>query len=436
MAGDKTNAWGTWANGSRSPLALILADDPHADLSGLTVRRTKAALPFGGKYRLIDLLLSNCINSGIEAVGVIGQYQSRSLTTHLAYGRPWGLDRKGALTLLLPYQRHSARDHNGGIDWYMGTADAIHRNQDFVLHSRADVTLVLSAGEVHNVDLVRLIRQHQETGADLTVAVVPAVTSALSQHCTLTIDGQRTVRAFGYVGSGEPGQWEVIGVLLFSAEAMCERLREDARRYNSAHDLVGDVLPRMIQAGDRVMAFQHSGYWNRLKSAEEYWQASMDLVDEPPKLGLEDKAWPIYTRPDVRPPARILPGASVSQSLICEGCAIEGMVEHSILSPGVYVAPGAVIRNAVVMHDAHIGECARVENAVLDMEVIVSPRARVGAAHRRAPTLAPSQPNSLAVLERGARVPTEGVIEPSISISGWYFPAQVQTSTRAQLNVG
>jgi glucose-1-phosphate adenylyltransferase len=365
-------------------------------------------LPFAGKYRLIDLVLSNCINSGIETVGVISQYRSRSLTAHLAHGRPWGLDRQGGLTPLLPYQTCTGSSRSEGIDWYTGTADAIYQNRDFVLRNGTDETLILFGCEVHNVDLEALMVQHRATDADLTIAVTSVDRRQPGQYNTLAVNLEEGARGLVRSGLDAPDLWAVIGVLLFSTDALSWRLNEDAQRFDSAHDLVGDVIPAMIKAGDRVMTLQHTGYWSKLESAHDYWQASMNLLNENHTLASQNRTWPIHTQPQIRLPTRISTGARVAQSLICEGCVIEGTVEHSVLSPGVHVAPGAVVRRAVVMHDVSIMERAWVENAILDMDVVVGPRTRVGSAQRRAPTLSVLSPEALTVLERGVPTPAGG----------------------------
>jgi glucose-1-phosphate adenylyltransferase len=295
--------------------------------------------------------------------------------------------------------------------------------------------LILSGSEVYDVDLGALIAQHRETGAELTIAVTSVDRRQPGQHSTLTVDLEGRARGLARPGSDAPDLWAVIGVLLFSTDALSRRLNEDAQRFDSAHDLVGDVIPAMIKAGDRVMAFQHTGYWSKLESAYDYWQASMDLLNENHKLALQDGTWPVHTQPQIRPPTHISAGARVAQSLICEGCVIEGTVEHSILSPGVHVAPGAVVRHAVVMHNVSVEECAWVENAILDMDVVVGPQARVGNAHRRAPTLNVLPPETLTVLERGAHTPAGGVIEPNALSSDWFLAAQTRGIFRAQANV-
>jgi len=419
LSGLKTDVWATFVSRSRPPLALILSDDPFTDLGKLTLRRCQAALPFAGKYRVIDFALSNCINSEIESVGVITQYQPRSLHAHLAYGRPWGLDRRErGLALLHPYQGRTS------IGWYTGTADAVFQNQEFIFRNRTDEVLVLAGCEVSCLDLSVLVAQHRKAKADLTIAVAAIKGETASRHHTLTVDYESWVRALIPPGTSGPGPLAVMGVLLFSTDTLSWRLSEDSQQPSSTHDLIRDVIPRMIQEGDRVMAFRHTGYWNGLQTVHDYWRANMDLLGENPDLNLQDAAWPIRTRPEVRPPTRFSRGARVSHSLLSEGCIVDGTVEYSILSPGVFVAPGAVVRNAVVMHDSTIEERAIVENAIVDMQVIIGPQARIGQARRHAPTVSASTPDRLTIVEQRARIPGNEVIRPHPASDDWVLSAQ------------
>jgi glucose-1-phosphate adenylyltransferase len=395
-------------------LALVFSHTPSAGLGKLTSQRCTSALPFAGRYRLIDLALSNCVNSGIGNVGVIAQYQPRSLRAYLADGRPWGLDRhEGGLELLPPHGTQAGRG------WYKGTADAIDRNWEFISRSQADQVLILTGSEVHAMDLSNLVAQHHKEKADLIIAAVAIARESAGRYYTLVVDREGWARAWILPGASRPGPLAVMGALLFSREALRRRLREDAQQPDSTHDLFHDVIPAMFKAGDRVMAFQHAGYWNGMRDVHDYWQASMDLVHEDPGLSLLDGAWPIYTQCEVQPPARIARGAVVSRSLISEGCVIEGTVEGSVLSPGVQVAVGAVLRNAVVMHGSALEERALVENAILDANVIVGPQARVGKLCRHAPTLKASTPDQLTVVGQGTRISTCATIRPSPAGGDW-----------------
>jgi glucose-1-phosphate adenylyltransferase len=407
-----TRVWTASASHVRQPLALVLSDDLFTDLNKLTTHRCKAALSFAGKYRVIDFALSNCVNSGVDTIGVITQYQPRSLHDHLAYGRPWDLDRRsGGLTLLHPYQART------GMGWYAGSADAIYQNQDFILRQKADQTFILSGTEIYTLDLDTLSAQHRKAKADLTIAAVTREDAHTEYHQQLAIDRDGRVLSVAPPGSASPGLLAMMGVMVFSTDVLNWRLSEDAERASSTHDLIRDVIPAMIQAGDRVMAFQYTGYWNGLQSVQEYWQANMDLLSYRSLLNLQDTSWPIHTKLETRPPTRVSIGARVSHSLLSEGCVVDGTVEYTVLSPGVYVAPGAVVRNAVVMHDVTIEERATIENAILDKEVSVGPQAHVGRIRRHAPTLSNHKPSELVVVEQGTHIAAHERVAPAESDS-------------------
>jgi glucose-1-phosphate adenylyltransferase len=407
------------------PPALIVCDDPFTELGRLTADRCKAALPFAGKYRLIDFALSNCVNSDIETVGVITQYKPRSLQSHVAYGRPWDLDRPtGGLSFLHPYQGRRT------MNWYTGSADAIHQNQDYILRQKTDEVLVLIGSQVYGMDFGPMIAQHRETQAHLTVAVVQADKGQSSQAHRLRLGSQGLVREVVLPGAKDAGTVALMGVLLFSTQALNWRLGEDAQRPDSAHDLICDLIPSMIQADDKVMAYQHTGYWNSLQTVEDYWQAGMDLLGESPRLNLQDASWPIRTHYDIRPPTRVSIGARMTHSLISEGCIVDGTVEYSILSPGVSIAPGAVVRHSIVMHNTSIEERALVENAVLDMDVIVGPQAHIGQRCRRAPTVYETAPTELTIVEKGTRIPARERVEPEPDHGDWLIRQQQDLSSR------
>lgn len=269
------------------------------------------------------------------------------------------------------------------------------------------------------MDLRDLVVQHHKVKADLTIAAVAIAEKAAGRYHTLVVDREGWARALILPGASRPGPLAMMGALLFSTEALSWRLHEDAQQSNSTHDLFRDVIPAMINAGDRVMICQHAGYWNSVQNVHDYWQASMDLVRGNPDLNLQDSAWPIYTQSETQSPTRIAGGAMVSRSLISEGCVIEGSVEGSVLSPGVQVAAGAVVRNAIVMHGTTIGKRALVENAILDANVIVGPQARVGELHRHAPTLGRSPPDPLTVVGWGTCIPTHATIQPGPPSNDW-----------------
>jgi len=409
-----SQAWTTPVTRSHRPVALVFSDDLSIDLGALTRQRCTAALPFAGRYRVIDFALSNCVNSGIERVGVITMRESHTLQSHVAHGRPWDLDRhEGGLSFLHPYQACT------DVGWYVGTADALFQNQGFIAHHRPEQVLVLWGSQVSIMDLGMLSVQHQRARADLTVAVVAAANGEVRCHPTLIADEEGWVQQLVPPGAPHSGSCVLLGVMLFSADVLNWRLSEDAQRTDSSHDMIHDVIPRMIEAGDRVMSVKHGGFWSRLLSVYDYWRANMDLLSDSPKLNLHDAAWPIRTQSTACPPTRLSTGARVSHSLLSEGCVIDGTVEYSILSPGVYVGPGAVVRSSIMMHDVAIEERATVENAIVDVNATVGTQARVGRKARHAPALDQPARELLAVVEAGARIPGHKVIEPVSQLDAW-----------------
>jgi glucose-1-phosphate adenylyltransferase len=391
-----------------TPLALILSDHEPSRLGKLALQRSKAALPFAGEYRLIDFALSNCVHSGIETIGVVTQYQPRSLHTHLAYGRPWDLDKRhGGLTLLHPYQGHT------GMRWYGGTADAIYQNQDFIHRQQTEHVLILAGDQIYKLDFNALIAQHCKNKADLTLAAVAVNEQEARRHNTLVVDQEGWVQDLVPPQNPSPGSLAMMGVMLFSADVLNWRLGEDQSNTSSTHNLERDVIPHMIRARDRIQAYQYTGYWNPIRTAQDYWHAGMDLLSETPSLNLQDAGWPILTQVHTRPPTRVAVGARVSHTLLSGGCIIEGTVEYAILSPGVYVGPGAIVRNSIVMHNTTIEECAQVQNAILDMETTIGQQAQIGMAHRHAPTLSVQTLEPLTIIEKGAHIRTGVTVRPS-----------------------
>ncbi|HET90040.1 MAG TPA: glucose-1-phosphate adenylyltransferase [Chloroflexi bacterium] len=353
-------------------LAMILAGGAGSRLSALTQKRAKPAVPFAGKYRIIDFTLSNCSNSGIFNVGICTQYRPRSLNDHIQSGWAWDLDRlTGGVTLLQPYiGSHDA-------DWYHGTVDAIYQNMDFIRRQRADVVLILGGDHVYKMDYDVLVSFHLDHEADLTIATVRVSPEEASRFGILEVKDEYRVIGFEEKPRQPRGNLGSMGIYAFNVDVLDEVLTADHSRPGSDHDFGGDVIPRMIQT-HRVYALPYHGYWVDVGTIEAYWQAHMDLLVDEPRLNLLDREWVIHTRSEERPPVHLRNGALVKQSLITDGCVVAGSVEHSILSPGVQIRPGAVVRHSVIMTDAVIEEHATVDHAILDKRVRVGAGAYVG----------------------------------------------------------
>jgi glucose-1-phosphate adenylyltransferase len=355
---------------------MLLAGGQGTRLSVLSQKRAKPAVLFAGKYRIIDFTLSNCVNSGVTAVGVLTQYRPRSLNDHIRTGRPWDLDRMyGGVTLLQPYQVSQSRQ-----PLYRGTADAIHRNLDFVHHHHPDFTLVLAGDHIYKMDYGALLRYHEEKNADMTVCAIRVPLSEASRFGVLGLDQDEPGRVAEFEEKPEHPKSDLasMGIYMFNTQVMTRLLETDASNTNSAHDFGQDILPKMVAQGNRVFCYPFEGYWVDVGTVQAYWEAHMDLLEESPLLNLLDRRWVIHTRSEERPPVNIRTGAAIGHSLISDGCVIEGAVEYSVLSPGVQVRQGAIVRNSIVMTDTIIEEMAVLDRAIIDKNVRVGTRSRIG----------------------------------------------------------
>jgi glucose-1-phosphate adenylyltransferase len=353
---------------SSSVLTLILAGGEGERLSILSQVRAKPGVPFGGKYRIIDFALSNAVNSGLTDVGILTQYAPRSLIDHIGVGRPWDLDRsRGGVALLQPFiGRGRARD------WYRGTADAVLQNLDFIEDRSPELVLVLAGDHVYKMDYRPFLEMHRSTDAEVTCAVRTVPIEDAHRFGILDVAGDGRVTAFIEKPPNPPSNLVSMGVYVFSWPLLRDLLSGEQV------DFGRDILPGMVRDGRRVYAYEFGGYWQDVGTVESYWATSLDLLRDDPGIELNDLGWLIYTRSEERPPARLGPEASVSRSMISHGCVIDGTVEHSVLSPGVRVAAGAVVRDSIVMFDAVIEADAVLDRAILDKECRIGAGARVG----------------------------------------------------------
>jgi glucose-1-phosphate adenylyltransferase len=349
-------------------MALILAGGEGERLSILSSVRAKPAVPFGGKYRIIDFALSNCVNSDIDDVLVLTQYNPRSLNDHIGLGRPWDLDRNTrGVRLLQPY---IARGRVA--EWYRGTADAVLRNLGVIEQSDADTVLVLAGDHVYKMDYAPFVQAHRRHRADVTIAVRRVPLADASRMGILAIDDQDRITDWQEKPKQPKSDLASMGVYVFSKRALRRWLNEDRADFG-AH-----VIPAMLDGGARVFGYRYAGYWQDVGTIQSYWEANMDLLTDHPELDLYDKEWLIHTRSEERAPAKVGPTAQIHRSLISHGCIIDGTVVNSVLSPGVRVDVGAVVRDSIVMFDSVIRAGAVVDRAILDKEVVVGQGAIVG----------------------------------------------------------
>jgi glucose-1-phosphate adenylyltransferase len=383
--------------------AIIMAGGEGARLSALTAKRTKPAVPFGGKYRIIDFALSNCVNSDIFDIMVLAQYRPQSLIEHIGSGSPWDLNRDftGGIRILTPYK---ARNDS---DWFDGTADAVQQNFAFIKRGLPDLILILSGDHIYTMDYDTMITFHIDQQADLTIATIRVPLEEASRFGVLTVDKKYRVRSFIEKPRKPPSDLINMGVYLFNRELLDQVLWEDHLREDSTHDFGKDILPLLVKSKRRVIAFPFTGYWMDVGTILSYWQAHMDMLSPNPPLKLYDRSWVIHTRTEERPPVRIPQSASVFASMISDGCTImeNARIESSVLSPGVIVHPGAVVRESIILTDTIIESGAVVERSILDKRVHVEQSAHIGGGIAN-PDI------QLAVVGKNSLIPSGMIVKP------------------------
>jgi glucose-1-phosphate adenylyltransferase len=386
----------------RSVVAVILAGGQGERLSVLSAQRAKPAVPFAGKYRIIDFTLSNCVNSGIYRVTVLTQYRPHSLNDHIGIGRPWDLDRmRGGVRMLQPYLGRK------GADWYRGTADAVYQNLAAWADWKADTLLILSGDHVYKQDYNAMLAFHEERKADVTVAVMQVPMDEAHRFGTMVTDADGRVIRFEEKPPEPTSNLISMGIYVFDRDILARRLEEDARTPGSKRDFGRDVVPRMVEV-DRVFAYPFRGYWRDVGTIHSYWESNMGLLNEPPDFDLYDTDWVIHTKSEERPPARVTERGSVLTSLISHGCIVNGAIEHSVLSPGVFVAEGAVVRDSILFPDCIVGPGSTLDRVIMDKNVVVGADVRLGDGEDTRPNR--TQPRNLqsgiTVVGKGARIPS------------------------------
>lgn len=394
-------------------LAVILAGGEGARLSILSEKRAKPAVPFAGKFRIIDFALSNCANSDIDNVAVLTQYNPRSLSDHIGSGRPWDLDHnQGGVRILPPYIGRGKAS-----EWYRGTADAVLQNMSVVDQAAGDAVLILAGDHVYKMDYSPFLAFHRQRRADVTIAVRRVPLDEATRMGILAADESGRITEWQEKPKQPKSDLASMGVYVFSKRALHRWLDEDHVDFGS------DVIPAMLEGGARVYGYRFDGYWQDVGTIHSYWEANMALLEDRPLLDLYDREWLMHTRSEERAPAKIGSTAQVHRSLISHGCVVDGMVVNSVLSPGVVVGVGAVVRDSIVMFDTVIRPGAVIDRAILDKEVTVGPGAIVGEGGDLtvANRLAPSHLNSgitivgkRAIIPRGVRIGRSVRIDPDV----------------------
>ena len=356
--------------------AVILAGGKGTRLGVLTIKRAKPAVPFGGKYRIIDFALSNCVNSNVFDVLILTQYRPHSLNDHIGKGRPWDLDRSftGGVRMLQPFQG------SFDTDWYAGTADAVAQNLNFVRQGRPEFVLILSGDHIYEMDYDMLVQYHRDKGADATVCTIRVPLDEASRFGIVDTDKDYRVVDFVEKPLEPPGNLANMGVYVFDYDVLERALLADQDDPDSEHDFGKNILPKMVADSMNIFAYPYGGYWIDVGTIDAFWEAHMDLLSSPPSLNLNDRTWVIHTRSEERPPVRIGADTRIVDSMITDGSVIGAgaVIERSILSPGVFVGPGAVVRESVILNDAYIEAGARIDRALVDKIAVIGKNAKVG----------------------------------------------------------
>ena len=354
-------------------VAMLLAGGQGSRLGVLTKSLAKPAVPYGGKYRIIDFPLSNCTNSGIETVGVLTQYQPLVLNEYIGNGQPWDLDRThGGVHVLPPYQR------SRGADWYKGTANAIYQNINFIERYSPEYVLVLSGDHIYKMNYDKMLNFHKEKNADCTIAVFEVPMEEASRFGIMVSDETGRINEFYEKPKKPKSNTASMGIYIFTWKKLREYLEADEANPKSSNDFGKDVIPAMLNAEERMYAYPFEGYWKDVGTIDSLWESNLDLLSPSAQLDLSDPSWKIYSRNPVLPPHYVADRSEVQNSLITEGCNIYGTVDFSILFAGVTVEEGAVVRDSIIMPDTVIRRGAVVQYAIVAENAVIGEGAVVG----------------------------------------------------------
>jgi glucose-1-phosphate adenylyltransferase len=352
--------------GKKKCVAMLLAGGKGSRLNSLTKDLAKPAVPFGGKYRIIDFPLSNCANSGIDTVGVLTQYQPLLLNSYIGIGSAWDLDRKdGGVTVLPPYAETSE------VKWYTGTASAIYQNLNYLKQYQPEYVLILSGDHIYKMNYESMLEYHIEKRADVTISLIEVPWAEASRFGIMNTKEDLRITEFEEKPAEPKNNLASMGIYIFSWNILKEYLEMDARNTKSSHDFGKDIIPTLLEENKKLYAYPFKGYWKDVGTVKSLWEANMDLLNDECDLDLFDHDWRIYSVNPNQPPQYISPEAIVKESLINEGCTIEGEIDNSVLFQGVSVGKGSIIKESVIMPDAVIGENVKIEKAIVPSDAVI-----------------------------------------------------------------
>ncbi len=358
---------------NKRTVAMLLAGGQGSRLGVLTERLAKPAVPFGGKYRIIDFPLSNCTNSGIDTVGILTQYKPLELNDYVASGKPWDLDRlNGGVHILPPYQGQK------GGDWYKGTANAIYQNIGFIERYNPQYVVILSGDHIYKMDYSKMVRQHEETNAACTISVMQVPYDEASRFGIMNANEDGTIYEFEEKPKNPKSNLASMGIYVFSWDKLRSYLVSDENNPNSSNDFGKDIIPAMLNAGEKLMVYNFSDYWKDVGTVDSLWEANLDLLNPKINLNLSDPDWRIFSRTGTLPPQYISDTAEVEHSLITDGCNVYGKLDYSILFENVTVEEDAVVEYSLIMPGAVIKKGAKVKYSIIAENAVIEEGASVG----------------------------------------------------------
>lgn len=392
-------------------VAMLLAGGQGSRLYALTNNIAKPAVSFGGKYRIIDFPLSNCINSGIDTVGVLTQYQPLILNGYIGNGQPWDLDRTfGGVHILPPYQGKNSSD------WYKGTANAIYQNLRFIKQYDPDYVLVLSGDHIYKMNYSIMLNYHILNNADCTIAAINVPIEEASRFGILNTHEDGSIYEFEEKPKKPKSTLASMGIYIFSAKKLYKYLEDDSLNPTSSNDFGKDILPKMLKDGEKMMAYEFDGYWKDVGTIDSLFEANMDLLGDNPKFDVTDSTWKIQSRSPLAPPHYIGVGAKTYNSIIMSGCEVNGTVENSVLASNVIIEKGAVVKNSILMGDVKVCKDAVVEYSIIDEYTVIGNGAKIGEVKESNKGIAVLSRNI--AVEGGAVVPGGSIIDKDVTKEG------------------
>ncbi|MBE6835881.1 MAG: glucose-1-phosphate adenylyltransferase [Ruminococcaceae bacterium] len=390
-------------------IAMLLAGGQGSRLGILTKKIAKPAVPYGGKYRIIDFPLSNCVNSGIYTVGVLTQYQPLELNDYIGNGQPWDLDRQnGGVHVLSPYQQIQ------GSEWYKGTANAIYQNINFIDRYNPEYVAVLSGDHIYKMDYSKMLEFHKEKDAACTIAMLEVPWEEASRFGLMFVDDDGKITAFEEKPKNPKSNKASMGVYIFTWSKLRQYLLDDEANENSSNDFGHDVIPAMHNNGERLFAYQFDGYWKDVGTIDSLWEANLDLLNPKVDLDLSDSSWKIYSRNPVAPPHYVSSKAKVQNSMIADGSTIDGEIDFSVIFANVTVEEGAIVRDSIVMPGTVIKSGATVQYAIIGENAVIEENAVVG---KRPEDMNDLEKWGVAVVGESVKIGRGASVEPKAMIS-------------------